>query len=104
MPNGFRKVEVKKPWFSAHGDFETASKFNMPNRDRKYIKILALCLTYATARMMYPHTEHAEMAQVRDMCRHGLLERYKRAGSRAYWYKTTPKGYDLLVKALEVSR
>lgn len=103
MLNGFRKVGVEKPWYvwREKGGAETGNTFTRPNRNRKYIKILALCLSYATASMMYPNTKQPLMHQVRDMCRAGLLERYSRTGSRAYWYKTTPKGQDLLIKALE---
>ena len=100
MANGYRKETVNKPMFSKHGDFETGIKFNRPTRDRKYIKILALCLTYASATLIYPNTKHPLMHEVRDMCRAGLLERYSRAGSKKYYYKTTMKGMDLLSKVL----
>jgi hypothetical protein len=103
MPNGYRKVTVEKPYFSwrEEGGAETGNKFNKPNKNRKYIKILALCLTYAPAKLIYPNTKQPLMHQVRDMCRAGLLERYQRAGDRKYYYKTTSKGADLLIQALE---
>lgn len=103
MPNGFRKVEVGKPWYAwrEKGGVETGNTFTRPNRNRKYIKILALCLSYATASMMYPNTKQPLMHQVRDMCRHGLLQRYTKKGSRAYYYKTTDLGRQVLLEALE---
>ena len=101
MPNGYRRVKVGKPLFSEYGDFETGIKFNRPTKDRKYIKILALCLVYAPASLMYPNTKNPLMHEVRDMCRHGLLERYQRAGSKKYYYKTTKAGQDLLFKTIQ---
>lgn len=95
------KVEVGKPFVSRYNGFETASKFNRPSVNRKYIKILALCLTYAPASLIYPNTKQPLMHQVRDMCRAGLLERYTKQGSKAYFYKTTQKGRELLIKALK---
>ena len=106
MPNGYRKIPVKPFWLGEFtGDprnsFETKSTFTRGTRNRKFVKILALCLTYAPAKLMYPNTKYPLMQQVRDMCRHGLLERYKRCGDRKYYYKTTKKGQDLLISILE---
>lgn len=79
---------------------ETASRFNSPTVDRKYIKILALCLVYAPAKLIYPNTKHPLMHQVRDMCRQGLLNRYTKKGDRKYYYKTTNKGTKLLISTV----
>jgi len=102
MQKKFSVYPVQNKWTAIMSGniYETRSKFNRPTRDRRYVKILALCLMYATAGMMYPHTKHPLMHQVRDMCRYGLLQRYRRTGSRAYWYKTTAKGINVLEKAL----
>ena len=104
MSNAYKKVkldEVRFPRYFLKGvAMETASKFNRPTVNRRYIKILALCLTYAPASLIYPNTKQPLMDQVRDMCRAGLLERYTKKGSKAYFYKTTCKGQDLLFKTL----
>lgn len=106
MNKEFVKVEVEDLWiWREYPDWpksETGNKFNRPTKDRKYIKILAKCLTYAPASVIYPGVKNPLMHQVRDMCRAGLLERFKRTGDRKYYYKTTRKGQDLIIKALEV--
>lgn len=104
MPNGYRKVEVEQPWYvwRKEGGAETGNKFNKPTSKRRYVRILALCLIPLPAKVIFPNTKHPMMAQVRDMCRAGLLERYQRAGKRCYYYKTTPAGFDLLAKAISV--
>jgi len=101
MNNEFTKVELPKLWPEFRTS-ETGNKFNSPNKSRRYIKILAMCLTYAPASVIYPNVKNPLMHQVRDLCRAGYLERFKRTGKRKYYYKTTPKGHDLLIKALEV--
>jgi hypothetical protein len=106
MPNGYRKIPVKPFWLgelTGHPEdyFETKSTFTKGTRDSRFVKTLALCLTYAPAKLIYRNTNNPLMHQVRDMCRHGLLERYKRAGDRKYYYKTTSKGQDLLISILE---
>lgn len=93
MKNEFKEVPVEKFWFAAT---ETNIKFNKPNKNRTYIKVLEKCKDYKTARMLFPNTSHALMHMERDMCRAGLLQRYAKNGSRAYWYKTTDKGLKLL--------
>lgn len=102
--NEFVKVKVEDPWYvwRTEGGAETGNKFNRPNVKRRYIKILALCLSYASAKVIYQGVKNPVMHQVRDMCRAGLLDRYTRAGDKAYYYKTTARGYDLLAKALGV--
>ena len=104
MSNEFKKAPMGKVMFPCHFlngvAMETASKFNRPTANRRYIKILALCLTYAPASLIYPNTKYPLMDQVRDMCRAGLLERYTKKGSKAYFYKTTRKGRDLISKVL----
>lgn len=81
---------------------ETTCKFNRPNLKRRYIQILALCLSYAPADLIYRGVKNPIMKQVRDMCREGLLNRYKRIGTNKYYYKTTSRGHSLLIKALGV--
>lgn len=105
MNKEFTKVEVEDLWiWREYPDLpksETGNKFNRPNTNRRYVKILAMCLTYAPASVIFPNTKHPLMHQVRDMCRAGLLERFKRTGDRKYYYKTTSKGRELILKALE---
>ena len=103
MENEYKIAPVEDFWLSKYGasKYETKSTFTKPTRDRKYVKILALCLTYAPAKLMYPNTTQPLMHQVRDMCRHGLLQRYTKEGSRAYYYKTTDLGRQVLLEALE---
>jgi hypothetical protein len=58
MQKKFSVYPVQNKWTAIMSGniYETRSKFNRPTRDRRYVKILALCLMYATASMMYPHT------------------------------------------------
>ena len=101
MSNGFRKVEVEKPWFvwREKGGAETGNTFTRPTPKRRYIKILALCLAPQPASVIYPGVKNPVMHQVRDMCRAGLLDRL--TDGKRYYYKTTAKGRDLISKALE---
>ena len=100
MSKEYTKVELPKLW-PEFRKAETNTKFNKPSRERRYIKILALCLTYAPAKLMFPNTKNPLMHMVRDMCRAGLLDRYTRRGDRKFYYKTTHKGQDFLIKTLE---
>jgi len=95
------KVEVKLPDFPREDGTETGCKFNQPTRDRKYIKILALCLVPCQAKVIFPGVKNPIMKQVRDLCRAGYLDRLEAEGERAYYYKTTIKGFELIKKALE---
>ena len=94
------KVEVKQPWFTwrTEGGAETGCKFNRPTPNRKYIKILSICLTPASMAVIYPNVKNPVMHQVRDMCRAGLLDRL--TNGKRYYYKTTVKGRDLISKAI----
>ncbi len=96
------KVNVEQPWYvwRKEGGAETGNKFNRPTVKRRYIRILALCLIPLPAKVIFPNTKHPMMSQVRDMCRAGLLDRYKVNGERCYYYKTTHAGFDLLAKAI----
>lgn len=96
------RVEVKLPDFPREDGTETGCKFNRPTRNRRYIKILALCLVPCPAKVIYPGVKNPIMKQVRDLCRAGYLDRMVVEGERAYYYKTTHSGTDLIIKALEV--
>lgn len=100
MNKEFTKVEVEQPLYvwRKEGGAETGNKFNRPTSKRRYVRILALCLVPLPAKAIFPNTKHPMMAQVRDMCRAGLLERCQRAGEKRYYYKTTSTGFDLLAK------
>lgn len=100
MKNEFIKVTVEKPWFSKTG-FETENKFNKPNPKKRYIKILMQCLEMTYIRGLYPNAINPLEAQIRDMRRTGLLDRYKTKGSRGYFYKTTDLGKELLVNMIK---
>lgn len=99
--NDYRKVKVEKPEFvwRKSGGCETGNKFNRPTKDRRYVKILALCLVPCPAKTIYPDVKNPLMHQVRDMCRAGLLDRL--TDGRRYYYQTTQKGRDLILEALE---
>ena len=99
--NNFVKTPIETSNFYKDG-METTCKFNHPTAKRKYIKILARCLSYCPADLIYPNTDNPIMKQVRDMVRVGLLNRYKRTGEKKYYYKTTAKGQNLISKALGV--
>lgn len=107
MENIYTKTTVSAPYFAAYElngiKMETAAKFNHPRVERRYIKILARCLTYAPADLIYPGVKNPLMKQVRDLCRQGYLDRFEKAGNRKYYYKTTPKGIDLICQATRKS-
>jgi hypothetical protein len=98
------KVEVEQPWYvwRKEGGAETGNKFNRPTSKRRYVRILALCLIPLPAKVIFHGVKHPLMHQVRDMCRAGLLNRYKAKGERCYYYQTTPAGFDLIAQALSV--
>ena len=104
MNKEFVRVKVEDHWlWREYPDMvksETKCKFNRPTPERRYIKILAICLSYATARVIFPNTKQPLMHQVRDLCRAGYLDRFTRGNERRYYYKTTHKGRELLIKAI----
>lgn len=94
----YKLSPVASPCFGP--DRETNCKFNKPTIDRKYIKILALCLSYTPANLIYKGVKNPIQKQLRDMVRAGLLERYTKKGETSYFYRTTSKGQDLIIDAL----
>ena len=100
MNNEYTKVELPKLW-PEYRTSETGNKFNKPTLKRRYVKILAMCLTYVPAKVIYRGVKNPLMHQVRDMCRAGLLNRYSKEGDRKYYYKVTNDGIELLMKALK---
>ena len=94
----FTKVKVEQ---NTYKGFETNCKFNRPTLEKKYIKILSRCLSYASREVIFPGIKAPLMHQVRDLCRAGLLERFTSDQSSGYFYKTTAKGRDLIVAALK---
>ena len=100
MSNEF--IEIKyphgNPWYDCWG---THCKFNKPTTDRKYIKILARCLSYATASVIYPNVDHPLTHQLHDLWKNGYLKKFKRVGDHRIYYKTTNSGQELIMKALE---
>lgn len=101
MNKEFIKVKVEQPMFGRkEGGAETGNKFNRPNSKRRYVKILALCLVPLPAKVIFSNTKHPMMAQVRDMCRAGLLNRLKVEGERCYYYQTTHAGFNFLAEAV----
>jgi hypothetical protein len=105
----FTKVEVRPVWLymllNTGTPYETNLKFNRPTVNRDYIKILARCLSYADKNIIYPGVRNPLMHTVRDLCRHGYLERFIADNKRnKYYYKTTMKGVDLLMEAIKNSQ
>jgi hypothetical protein len=100
MNNEFIEIKFPKgnPWYENWG---TNCKFNKPTPKRKYIKILALCLSFATMSAIYPDVAHPLTHQLHDLWRHGYLNKYKKVGDRHVYYKTTQKGRDLLLTAVK---
>ena len=100
MNNEFTEIKfpIGNPWYENWG---THCKFNKPTANRKYIKILARCLSYATMGVIYPNVKHPLTHQLHDLWRYGYLSKYKKQGDRHVYYKTTTKGHDLILKSLE---
>lgn len=100
MNNEFIEIKFQHsdPWFTNWG---THCRFNKPTKDRKYIKILLRCLSYATAGVIYSGVKHPLTHQLHDLWRYGYLNKYRKNGDRHVYYKTTPQGHDLILKALE---
>lgn len=96
--NNYKKVKVQDTFL---GEPETNTKFNHPSVNKKYIRVLATCLTYAPAKIIYPNVKNPVMKQVRDLCRAGYLDRYAREDDHKYYYKTTRKGMRLLAAAVK---
>lgn len=97
-----KTVNIEKHWLFGDSYRETNCTFNEPNLNKRYVKILALCLAPQPAKVIYPNVEHPVMHQVRDMCREGLLERL--TDGKRYYYKTTTKGRELISKAWEAKQ
>ena len=91
----------KAPMFGAS---ETGCTFKHPTTNKTYVKILARCLSYADKNIIYPNVRNPIMKQVRDLCRAGLLNRYQNDEDRKFYYRTTPKGIKLLIRALKNSQ
>lgn len=92
------KAPIKPHWLFGEDYRETGCSFTRPTRNKRYVKILALCLVPAPSNVIYPDVKNPMMEQVRDMCREGLLERL--TDGKRYYYKTTTKGRDLISKVL----
>jgi len=79
----------------------THCTFRRPNPRRRYIKTLALCLSYADAAVVYPGVKHPLRHQLNDLCLAGYLDRYVEEGAGRVYYKTTSKGVSLIEEALK---
>lgn len=78
-----------------------------PTTKRVYIKTLLTCMSYATAKVIFPKVEYPLMHNIRDLCRLGYLQRYVRVpkfksrGRQPYFYKTTQLGFQLIEEAIK---
>ena len=94
MKKQLRKNPVPAHWLFGKGYRETGCKFEHPNPERDYVRILALCLPCPrAAKSIYPGVKNPMQSMLRDMCREGLLERLT-DGKRNY-FLTTDKGFEL---------
>lgn len=102
MRKQLRLYPMEKTFIEQHHNIqnyrETTTKFNKPNPDRQYVRILACCSGQKrTSKDIFPRVKHPLMHMVRDMVREGLLDRY--TDGRRNYYHTTSKGFDLLCEA-----
>ena len=99
----FKKVEMYDKFYGYKGR-DTLSKFNRVSKNRKFVKILVMCLDYKSSSDIYPNVKNPLMHQVRDMARDGLLDRYVNTNDKRekYYYKTTKKGLDIIAKAYNI--
>ncbi len=82
--------------------YGTGSNYASPTKNRKYIKILAICLSYASPAVIYPGVKNPLSHQLHDLWKNGYLAKYHRKGNnKNVYYKTTNKGIELIIKALE---
>lgn len=73
---------------------ETTCKFEHPEPECDYIRILAHCLPCPRpVKSIYPGVKNPIQKMLRDMCREGLLDRFT-DGKRNY-FLTTDKGFEL---------
>ena len=103
-----KEIAVEKATFGSGQEgleLETG-KYNRPLDSCTYIRILKRCNdAYCTAHDLFPWTKVPIMAQVRDLCRLGYLQRYydveRTSKVPKYWYGTTEKGLELIKLAKE---
>ena len=104
-PKYLKRVEVPKPTFGNQYGLENETFLKNPTPARKYIKLMAQCLDYQTPAELFPNTNHPMLHQLRDLCRLGFIDRFVltksngKPGMNPYYYRTTPKGLNLVVWA-----
>ena len=100
-----RLAPVPKPMYGNEYGLENETLLKNPTPARKYIKLMAQCLDYQTAHELFPGTNHPMLRQLRDLCRLGYIDRFVltksngKPGMNPYYYRTTPKGLNLVVWA-----
>jgi len=100
-----KRAPVAKPMFGNEYGLENTTLLRNPTPARKYIKLMAQCLDFQTARELFPGTAHAMCHQLRDLCRLGYIERYQliksngQPGPNPYVYRTTPQGLCMIIRA-----
>ena len=94
----FKKVEMYNCWVGNESTFKRISK------ERKFVKILVMCLDYKSSSDIYPNVKNPLMQQVKCMAKKGLLDRYINTNDKKekYYYKTTKKGLDIIAKAYNI--
>lgn len=100
-------IEMKFEKFRSPFDYGTHCKYSKPNRNRKYIKTLVRCLSYATPQFIYSNTKHPLSHELYDLWKNGYVQKFtlpqyiNQKRPRRVFYKITSKGLSLVIKALE---
>lgn len=100
-------VEMKFKKFRSPFDYGTHCKYNKPNKNRKYIKTLSRCLTYAPTNFIYSNIKCPVSYELYDLWKNGYVKKYtlpqylKGRRPHRVFYKITSKGLSLVNKALE---
>ena len=88
---------------TAELSYGTNCTFKKPTVNKKYIKIISLCLVPAPTTLIYPGIKHPISHQLHDLWVNGYLDKLRVAGDRKNYYKATVKGVGLILEAVEKS-
>ena len=99
-----KKWIINNEVLSCYGGGLCNTRCTRPTKDRKYIKILADCITPKTTAEIYPNIKGPYLDQLRTLVYLGYMDRMttpKYVGkpvkySHKWWWKTTAKGKRLL--------
>lgn len=68
-----------------------------PTKNRKYIKSLMACRTFATLKDIYPEVANPLTHEMHTLWKLGYVKKYTKPGLKnRSWYKITSKGKQLL--------